>query len=68
VYSNVVHVKEVRLAKVPLGLRIDEVLLEKLDRWRMQQPVPPPRTSVVEKAVEEFLDRYLKGDVDEQKG
>jgi len=56
------------LAKVPLGLRIDEVLLEKLDRWRAQQPVPPARTSVVEKALAEFLDQYLKGDEDEQKG
>jgi metal-responsive CopG/Arc/MetJ family transcriptional regulator len=56
------------LAKIPLGLRIDEGLLEKLDRWRAQQPVPPARTSVVEKALEEFLDRHLKGEADGQKG
>lgn len=56
------------MAKVPLGLRVEEGLLARLDAWREQQPVPPARTSVVEKALEEFLDRYEKGGKGEQAG
>lgn len=56
------------MAKIPLGLRVDEVLLMRLDAWREQQPVPPARTLVVEKALNNFLDRYEKGDDGEQTG
>lgn len=56
------------MAKVPLGLRVEEALLARLDAWREQQPVPPARTSVVEKALEAFLDRYEKGEGDGQTG
>lgn len=52
--------------KVPLGLRLEEALLKRLDTWRERQPVPPARTSVVEKALEEFLNRHEKGESDGQ--
>ncbi len=54
------------MAKIPLGLRVEEGLLARLDAWREQQPVPPARTSVVEKALEAFLDRYERGGNGEQ--
>ena len=46
------------MTKVPLGLRLDQDLLTRLDRWRSQQAVEPGRTAVIEKALREFLDRY----------
>lgn len=49
------------MAKVPLGLRVEEKLLARLDAWRERQPVPPARTSVVEKALENFLEQHEKG-------
>ncbi len=56
------------MAKIPLGLRVEERLLARLDAWREQQPVPPARTSVVERALEAFLDHYEKGEDDGKAG
>lgn len=46
--------------KKPLNIYIDADLLDRLDRWVREQRVPPPRTLVVETALQEFIDRNSK--------
>lgn len=45
-----------RIKKV-IGLALDPVLLDRLERWRRAQDVPPSKTAVLEAAIREFLDR-----------
>ena len=40
-----------------MGLRLDEELIEALDAWRERQRVAPSRTSVIETALWEWLER-----------
>lgn len=45
-----------RLKKV-IGLAIDPDLLERIEKWRVSQDVPPSKTAVHETALREFLER-----------
>lgn len=49
-------------AKKMVGLALDPKLLERLDRWRERQDVPPSKTAVLEAAIREFLERREKRD------
>ena len=40
-----------------LSLRIPQSMIDALDKWCAQQRVPPDRTSVIEAAIREFLER-----------
>jgi hypothetical protein len=44
-------------AKKVIGLALDPKLLERLEKWRQSQDVPPTKTAVHEAALQEFLDR-----------
>jgi hypothetical protein len=44
-------------AKKVIGLALDPKLLERLEKWRQSQDVPPTKTAVHEAALNEFLDR-----------
>jgi metal-responsive CopG/Arc/MetJ family transcriptional regulator len=46
--------------KKPLHIYIDADLLDRLDRWLREQRVQPSRTSAVETALQEFIDRQAK--------
>ena len=50
------------MAEVPLGVRFEKVLLERRDGWWAWQPVLPAYTSVIEKALTKFLERYGRGE------
>jgi len=43
--------------KKPLNFRIDAALLDRLDIWISEQDIAPTKTAVVEKALNEFLER-----------
>lgn len=40
-----------------MSFRFKPDLIHRLDSWRSAQDVEPARTAVIEKAIEEFLDR-----------
>jgi hypothetical protein len=40
-----------------IGLALDPKLLERLDKWRRSQDVPPTKTAVHETALREFLEK-----------
>ena len=44
--------------KKPLNIYIDADILDRLDRWLREQRVPPSRTSAVETALQEFINRH----------
>ena len=46
--------------KTPLALKFDPDLLERLDRFVEKQPYDTTRTSVIESAVRQLLDREEK--------
>lgn len=48
-----------RLKKVT-GLALDPKLLDRLEKWRTAQDVPPTKTAVHETALREFLERREK--------
>lgn len=48
-----------RLKKVT-GLALDPKLLDRLEKWRTAQDVPPSKTAVHETALREFLERREK--------
>jgi metal-responsive CopG/Arc/MetJ family transcriptional regulator len=43
-----------------IGLALDPKLLERLDKWRREQDVPPTKTAVHEAALREFLEKREK--------
>lgn len=45
-----------RVKKI-IGLALDPKLLERLEKWRQSQDVPPTKTAVHETALKEFLDK-----------
>lgn len=45
-----------RIKKV-IGLALDPALLDRLEKWRRAQDVPPSKTAVLEAAIREFLER-----------
>lgn len=56
------------MAEFPLGMRFEKVLLERRDGWWARQPVLPAHTSVAEKALTKFLERYGRGADDGKTG
>lgn len=42
------------------GLALDPKLLDRLEKWRQAQDVPPTKTAVHETALREFLERREK--------
>jgi len=40
-----------------IGLALDPKLLERLDKWRRSQDVPPTKTAVHETTLREFLEK-----------
>ena len=40
-----------------LDLRVEPELIQRIDRWRARQRVPPSRTATVTRILEDFLDR-----------
>ena len=46
--------------KKPLNIYIDADLLDRLDAWLRKQRVQPSRTSAVETALQEFIERNSK--------
>ena len=51
--------------KKMVSYALDPAVLTKLEAWIAQQPVPPSKTAVVEKAITEFVER--NGGVEERK-
>jgi hypothetical protein len=47
-------------AKKIIGLALDPRLLERLEKWRASQDVPPTKTAVHEAAIREFLEKREK--------
>lgn len=43
-----------------IGLALDPKLLERLEKWRKAQDVPPTKTAVHETALREFLEKREK--------
>lgn len=43
-----------------IGLALDPRLLERLEKWRKAQDVPPTKTAVHETALREFLEKREK--------
>jgi len=46
--------------KIRVDFRLNPNLLQRIDRWRREQPTKVTRTAVVEKAIEMFLETYEK--------
>jgi len=46
-----------------VSLALDPDLLERLDKWRQKQDLVPSKTSVLEAALREFLERREKASV-----
>lgn len=44
-------------AKKIIGLALDPKLLDRLEKWRQSQDVPPTKTAVHEAALSEFLEK-----------
>jgi len=40
-----------------LDLRVEPAFIERIDRWRARQPVPPSRSATIVHMIEDFLDR-----------
>jgi len=40
-----------------LDLRVEPAFIQRIDRWRARQPVPPSRSATIVHMIEEFLDR-----------
>lgn len=47
---------EIKRKKRMVQLTLDPELVNRLDDWIRDQPVPPPRNAVVETAIKAFLD------------
>ena len=43
--------------KVPIAVKFDAELLERLDKYQAQMSPPATRTAIIETAVKEWLDR-----------
>ena len=52
------------MAKISKTFRLNSDLLDRMAAWIGRQPVPPSDTAVVEKALEEFLNKHGKDDTD----
>lgn len=50
------------MARISKTFRLPQELLDRVSAWMKTQPVPPAETAVVEKALEEFLDKHGKKD------
>ena len=38
-----------------LDLRVEPAFIQRIDRWRARQPVPPSRSATIVQMIEEFL-------------
>lgn len=48
----------VSMARKPVQVSMDQKILDKLDKWRAKQTVPPHRSATVEMAVTEWLSKH----------
>lgn len=54
------HMSIMARLKKPLHVYIDAELAERLDAWLAKQVLPPSKTTLVELAIKELLDRLEK--------
>lgn len=54
--------------RVQIGLKLPPSLVERIDLAREELPVRADRTALIEKAIEEWLDRHERADNSRGKG
>lgn len=58
--ANIIVSAKYSLLRRPVSYALDPKLLDRLDKWRKAQDVPPTKTAIFETALREFLERREK--------